>query len=123
MPENTQNEPEYGPEPWELVITAEYGPVVYDGEGMPVGSYKANSRERILANGRRIVACVNACAKIDTEALEAGVLENIIEALYGLLDGLDSNSDPERCGLSQQQWDQRETEARAAIAQLERRLR
>lgn len=30
------------------------------------------------ANARRIVACVNACAGLSTEALEAGMLGNLI---------------------------------------------
>lgn len=32
-------------------------------------------------NGKRIVACVNACAGILTEALEAGVVRDMVEAL------------------------------------------
>jgi hypothetical protein len=40
------------------------------------------------------------------------------EALAGLLDGLDANTDPGRCGLSQQQWDRRVRSAREAMALL-----
>ncbi len=37
------------------------------------------------ANARRIVACVNACADIPTEALESGAIEAFIQAAEDLL--------------------------------------
>jgi hypothetical protein len=40
-----------------------------------------------------------------------GRIQELEEALYGLLDGLDANHD-ERCGLTQEQWDKRIKEAR-----------
>lgn len=42
-------------------------------------------------------------------------LNTVRAALEGLLDGLDANGDPERCGLSQQQWDRRIKSAREVI--------
>lgn len=36
-------------------------------------------------------------------------------ALDGLLDGLDANADPERCGLDATQWQRRITTARALL--------
>lgn len=44
--------------------------------------------------------------------------EKLIEALIGLLDGLDANAD-ERCGLFQDEWDKRITQARAILAEIE----
>ena len=40
-----------------------------------------------LANAKRIVACVNACVGITTEALEAGVVHGVIESLRYLQNG------------------------------------
>lgn len=36
-------------------------------------------------NARRIVACVNACEGIPTEALESGVVREVVEALEALV--------------------------------------
>ena len=44
---------------------------------------------------------------------------DLLEACIGLMDGLDSNGDPERCGLSQEQWDERIKDARQAIERAE----
>lgn len=48
----------------------------------------ARPTEQELANARRIVACVNACAGIPTEALETGVISDaaayIDDALHSL---------------------------------------
>jgi hypothetical protein len=51
-------------------------------------------------------------------ALEAAEAESarLRAALEGLLDGLDANGDPERCGLSQEQWENRIASARVALA-------
>lgn len=40
----------------------------------------------------------------------------LVEAIYGLLDGLDANNDPEVCGLDQKQWEDRIRKAREAVA-------
>jgi len=42
------------------------------------------------ANARRIVACVNACKGIPTEALEAGVLKGVLEVLADILELADT---------------------------------
>ncbi len=49
-----------------------------------------------IGNARRIVACVNACEGISTEALEAGVVKELREALEGIEKFLDSFTDS--CG-------------------------
>ena len=38
------------------------------------------------ANAKRIVACVNACAGITNEALEAGIIEEALVAYFGSYD-------------------------------------
>jgi hypothetical protein len=40
--------------------------------------YFDNGSKTELANAKRIVACVNACAGITNEALEAGVVRNVL---------------------------------------------
>ena len=40
---------------------------------------------------------------------------DLYEAIIGLLDGLDSNSD-ERCGLKQEEWEKRIQKARKALS-------
>ena len=51
-----------------VALMAPWGPAVNDS---------VDKRE---ANARRIVACVNACAEIGTEALEAGVVRDLVAA-------------------------------------------
>jgi hypothetical protein len=41
--------------------------------------------DEYLENARRIAACVNACAGLSTEALEAGALADALAALSGAL--------------------------------------
>jgi hypothetical protein len=48
-------------------------------------------------------------------AAEQERVKVLVEALEGLIDGLDANGD-ERCGLSDEQWRKRIKEARAALA-------
>jgi hypothetical protein len=53
------------------------------------------------ANARRICAAVNACMGIDTEALEQGIVGELLDALQGCLFALDKNLDG--CGPSKTQ--------------------
>jgi len=107
------------PEPWELDIR-EYGFRIRMGSAVPyTGVYKpqhliewdpgvyyapdypetdAENRQYLEAeaNARRIVACVNACEGIPTEALEAGVVRELVEALERckeILDDLECECD------------------------------
>lgn len=45
------------------------------------GFDSATVKEKAIENARRIVACVNACAGISNESLEAGVLDGLAENL------------------------------------------
>ena len=56
-----------------VALMAPWGPAVNDS---------VDKRE---ANARRIVACVNACAGIPTEAIEAGVVDALRKAVVNLL--------------------------------------
>src|SRR5688572_24358860 len=44
-----------------------------------------------------------------------------VEALESLLDGLDSNGDPEVCGLTDEQWNHRIRDARALLARYDQK--
>jgi len=61
-------------EPWEFGDIYSYGIGFIYGAGIEVAETNGNSLEEINANAKRIVACVNSCAGITTEALEAGVI-------------------------------------------------
>lgn len=42
-------------------------------------------QEEQLARARRIVACVNACAGLSTEALEGGALKGLVSAVHAMM--------------------------------------
>jgi hypothetical protein len=44
------------------------------------------------ANARRIVACVNACAGLSTEALESGALKIALKNIWSYLDYVDDEN-------------------------------
>jgi hypothetical protein len=95
------------PEPWTYNFARPYGIVdiiASDPTGeYPRGLYVAEidtddvgrytSHEQHEANARRIVAAVNACNGFGTEALEQGVVGELLEALKGCLFALDKNLD------------------------------
>lgn len=54
------------------------------GESLPIGE----ELDRAASNARRIVAAVNACEWISTEALESGVVAELLEALRIVRDTL-----------------------------------
>ena len=69
---------QHAPEPWEVHEGLDYCHI-YGGEfnhsGNPIAECYKND-----ANTRRIVAAVNACKGISTEALEGGVVNDLLEA-------------------------------------------
>jgi hypothetical protein len=72
----------WSPEPWSGEIDGDYpGPSFWlrDANDMFVGESDSEP------DMRRIVACVNACAGLPTEALEAGALGKAIEAAGRML--------------------------------------
>jgi len=89
------NKPEHTPEPWEtdliyVVASDPKGihPDIYiaeiaheDSEGLIASSAEQE------ANGHRIVACVNACEGISTEALEQGVIQEMLDVMKAYLSG------------------------------------
>jgi len=68
---------EHGPEPWTARDVLNLGDLftLDDRDGKPCGwassHDKTSSRASAAADGRRIVACVNACAGVPTAELEA----------------------------------------------------
>jgi hypothetical protein len=84
---------DHTPEPWK---TDAYLIVAEVPSGRPGGEVivqctptvsRVRSLEQDKANARRIVAAVNACVGISTEALEDGVIEELVEALRQTADG------------------------------------
>lgn len=82
------------PEPWTIECENSGGGTNISGDMIPCiahthevarvnsgAAHRALTSEEALANARRIVACVNACAGISTEALEAGTVDDIIKFL------------------------------------------
>ena len=65
-------------EPWEFRDIYSYGIGFIYGAGIEVAETNGNSLEEINANAKRIVACVNACAGITNEALEAGIVGGVL---------------------------------------------
>ena len=75
------------PEPWDYgdcqnVTDANGKTVVADGIAFATGVPSEESKDV----SRRIVACVNACAGIPTEQLEAGCVKRLVKALRRELD-------------------------------------
>lgn len=67
---------EHTPEPWRTDAKSGFPQDVHDATGNLVAACsEANFGE---ANARRIVACVNACAGISIESLEAGGIGSIL---------------------------------------------
>lgn len=70
-------------EPWEkLPLDNGFGVVV--GEVFEDASGDAFAQFRSESKASRALSCVNACAGIPTEALEAGVVKEMVEALENI---------------------------------------
>lgn len=62
-------------EPWEVTNSGHGGIGVIEGDNHSfVAEVGGRTAQEIMANVRRIMLCVNACAGITNEALEAGVV-------------------------------------------------
>jgi hypothetical protein len=77
------SETKHSPEPWQFdewdhVKDARGEIVVLSGFALSAGYREFRSPEK---TDRRIVACVNACAGLSTEALEAGALGKALDVL------------------------------------------
>ena len=64
-------------EPWEFGDIYSYGIGFIYGAGIEVAETNGNSLEEINANAKRIVACVNACARITNEELASNPIYDI----------------------------------------------
>ena len=118
---------EHTKEPWGVVsekwyLNGQPSIVGQNGAGFavalmaPWGPAVNDSVDKREANARRIVACVNACAGIPTEAIEAGVVGELVRAckLYRKLD------DDIRAGIkmSPLDWSECHQAASGALSQL-----
>jgi len=68
-------------EPWEARRDPSYYGIVsevYAGDKFILSTGGVHSPSELEANTKRIVACVNACAGITNEALEAGVVHSAL---------------------------------------------
>lgn len=75
---------EHTKEPW---VFDQYGNVNVNGETIRTMGFALSSCKTSISNSRRIVACVNACAGIPTEHLEAaGKSAPVQSSLNGYLD-------------------------------------
>jgi hypothetical protein len=104
------------PEPWRAGFSAEHE-VIIRAEEMDGQPYVAHLLgDNTEANARRIIACVNACRDVPTEAVEAlqpGWWQRNVELLAaaeGLLDAID------RDDVTVAEFEGRIRAARAAIA-------
>lgn len=92
-------DPKHAPEPWRMsserrnisnTIEAQSGRALYEGDDgfRTVASYQPrDGRDDVecMANGERIVACVNACQGITTAALDGGVVADLLAACEAAL--------------------------------------
>lgn len=98
-------ETKHTPEPWSVErcfnesgtrdMTAGHTSVEIQHNGFHIGTWVDNEHNGYDPNSRRIVACINACAGIPTEALENGVIGEMKEALVDLLGVADIKADDE----------------------------
>jgi hypothetical protein len=104
------------PEPWEQ-DSNDFFAVTADNDGLLVAETEIHDRtdEECSANARRIVAAVNACEGIATQALEQGVIAELLEALDYLLEQTVDMDLKYGIGLSEGEEDAR-TKALAVIA-------
>lgn len=116
--DDSQQATAHTPEPWQIT-----GQSCRDYEGAEIGTgnktvaviltadaVEVTEEER--ANARRIVAAVNACKGISTEALEQGVVAELLQQLMLLADHLETPPH----ALSEQLRALRLRETRATIA-------
>ena len=82
------------PEPWSYngmaIVEDERGAVLADCEIIPPAGGTIAPPDEEVANARRICAAVNACKDISTEALERGIIAELLAALQEVTPLLDA---------------------------------
>jgi hypothetical protein len=110
-------EAKHTPEPWESrdhgtrTLKVASNVAIHDAGNMtlavlPIGGF------RVHEDARRIVACVNACQGLSTEALESGALESARNYARAAIECLEENEDLDEVALRL---------ARTTLARLEAR--
>lgn len=86
----------HSPEPWEVELREPH--VIVDEQGAQVCVCQGPDTERMAPNARRIVACVNACARLPSNLLEDGNFKTLMHTLvqYAVLD--------DKIGMEQTGW-------------------
>ncbi len=79
MADEKKAETQHSPEPWRALLNGSGPHSIATKASVVVVSFCAGIENP--DDARRIVACVNACAGIPTAALEAGALEEALDAL------------------------------------------
>lgn len=77
---------EHTPAPYVIFTRTLYGRPPTGDEAICVLCGPRNSDEKVKANGRRLLALLDACQSIPTAALEAGVVAEMRETLAEYLD-------------------------------------
>jgi hypothetical protein len=80
--DNTELATDHTPEPWRIHRLNNGWPVI-TGDAHDIADLRYNGKglAHVEANARRICAAVNACKGISTEALEQGIVAELLEAL------------------------------------------
>lgn len=74
-------------EPWEVTNSGHGGIGVIEGDNHSfVAEVGGRTAQEIMANVRRIMLCVNACAGITNEALEKGIVLDSVKLHEAILD-------------------------------------
>lgn len=93
--EETAEATAHTPEPWmynhAAIVQDSQGSVLADCEIIPPAGGTIPPPTEEVANARRIVAAVNACKGISTEALEQGVVAELLAKLKTLLEQIDED--------------------------------
>lgn len=114
-------EPKHTPEPWQAIGSRADRAIISDGRSIARvwGAIQPDDRpphDQADANAARIVACVNACAGIPTEELEAGCVERLARTTEKLLKTAQHFERQSGRGVSSRRGGPMWTETRAALA-------
>jgi hypothetical protein len=84
---------EHTKEPWRWAETPDQETTFITAKDVPwIADICGDWPEPARSNARRIVACVNACAGLSTEALESGALKIALKNIWSYLDYVDDEN-------------------------------
>lgn len=96
------SETKWGPGPWRRGEEHETKIEIIDAEGRPIATFYSwglgwRATDEMDARAVRALACVNACAGIPTEALEAGALAGALDHATDILQHVESECEESDC--------------------------